>query len=96
LGYQRDALNPQVIEQVFKIVDKSLAARAMWDIGGLSKTPMIEGDAAIPGRQHRHLLPPAQVVATRSMGEDDGRTISMHLVVQLNPVCLCFWHMCCP
>src|SRR5262249_6211289 len=57
---------------------------------------MIEADAAILPCQHRHLLPPAQVVATRPMGKDDRRALSMHLVVQFNAIYLCFWHMRCP
>src|SRR5262245_13549424 len=96
LGYQRGALYLEVIEQAFEILHKGLAARAMRGIKGLSKAPMIEADAAILPRQHRHLLPPAQVVATRSVGKDDSRTLSMRLVVQFNPIYLCFWHMRCP
>src|SRR4029450_1558324 len=96
LGYQRGALYLEVIEQAFEVLHKGLTARAIRGIKGLSKAPMIEADAAILPRQHRHLLPPAQVVATRPVGKDDGRALSMHLVVQFNPVYLCFWHMRCP
>src|SRR5215510_3412959 len=96
LGYQRGALYLEVIEQAFEILNKSLAARAIWGIEGLSKAAMIETDAAILPRQHRHLLPPAHVIATRPMSKDDGRALSMHLVVQFSPIYLCFWHMRCP
>jgi hypothetical protein len=90
LGYQRGALYFEVIEQALEILHKGLATRAIRDIEGLSKAPMIEADAAILPRQHRYLLPPAQVIATRPMRKDDSRTLSMRLVVQFNPIYLYF------
>src|SRR5262245_19172932 len=47
LGYQRGAPYLEVIEQAFEILHKGLTARAIQDIEGLSKAPMIEADAAI-------------------------------------------------
>src|SRR5437879_4516585 len=85
-----------MIEQAFEVIDKGLAARAMRCINGLAKTPMIKADAAILPCQYRHLLPPAQVVATCPMSKGNSRALSMHLVVQVNPVYLYFWHMRCP
>src|SRR5262249_32406824 len=84
------------IKQAFEILHKGLATRAMRDLEGLSKAPMIEADAAILPRQQRHLLPPAQVVATRPMSKDDSRALAMNFIVQFNPIDLCFWHMHCP
>jgi hypothetical protein len=54
---------------------------------------MIEGDAAILAREHGYLLPPTQMVATSPMRENDGRPVPVHLVVQLDPIDLCFWHV---
>jgi hypothetical protein len=90
LGYQRGALYFEVIEQAFEVLHKGLATRTIRAIEGLAKAPMIEADAAILARQHRYLLPPAQMVATRPMRKDDGRALSMHLIVQFNPIYLCF------
>jgi hypothetical protein len=50
LGYQRGTFYLEGIEQAFEILHKSLAARAMRHIEGLSKAPMIEADAAILAR----------------------------------------------
>src|SRR2546430_1071846 len=86
-------LDLEMIEQLVEILDEGLAARAIRDIRRLPKTSMIEGDAAILAREHRHLLPPTQMVATGSMSENDGRPVSVHLVVQVDAIDLCYWHV---
>src|SRR5262245_32607225 len=86
-------LDLEAIEQLLEILDEGLAARAIRAIRRLPKTSMIEGHAAILARENRHLLPPTQMVATGPMCKDDGRPVSVYLVVQVDPIDLCFWHV---
>lgn len=53
---------------------------------------MVEGNTAKSARKHRHLLPPAEMVAARTMGEDDRRPIAVDLVIELNALHMGFWH----
>lgn len=66
---------------MLEILDKSLAAGAIRYIGGLAKAPMVEADAAVLRCEHWYLLPPAHMVATRPVGEDDSRAIAILFVV---------------
>jgi hypothetical protein len=96
LGYQRDPIDLQVIEQLFEVLGERAAPRTIWHIGRLPKSSMVEANAAVPAREYWYLLPPTQVVPPCTVSEDHGWAISMDLKVQFNPIDLCFWHVRSP
>src|SRR5581483_9553160 len=48
-----------------------------------AEAAMVEGDAGIAVAEERHLLEPGQVVAARTVREDDRRSGAVRLVVQV-------------
>lgn len=58
----------------------------------LRPKPLVEDDAAVALAKGRHLLPPGKVVATGTVGEDEGITLAVGLVVEANAVDRGFGH----
>ena len=54
---------------------------------------MVERDAAIARRESGNLLPPADVVAARSVREDHGNALPMLFVVQSNSIDVSRWQV---
>src|SRR5687768_6974758 len=53
---------------------------------------MIEGEASVRLREHRDLLPPAQVIPAAWVRKHDSRSLSVHLVIHIDAVGFDKWH----
>ncbi len=86
-------LDFQVVQQPLQVLHKGSGTRSAGQVQRVSKTPMVEGDAAVPLREERHLLPPAQQVAARTVGENDSFPFAVALVVKFYSVDRCAAHV---
>src|SRR5262249_12169640 len=84
----------EVVDQRGQVVDERVAARAVRPVGRGDEAAVGEGDAAVALLEVRHLLPPRRVVAARAVGEDERRSLAVHLVVELGPIALQERHGC--
>src|SRR5438270_2809944 len=83
----KEALNAEMVGQRQR-VRRELHPAAGW-VRGITRAAegaMVEGDAAIPLPEERHLLPPAHTVAALSVREQDRWPFTVRLVVQFNAI----------
>ena len=74
LRHDRGPFDLEQVEQRAQIVVEGGAAALLvaLAVARPAERAVVEGDAAIALREHRHLLPPAEVVAAGAVREDDG------------------------
>src|SRR5262245_52177890 len=83
LTHERNAVDLQPIQQPVEIRDEILPSRLVRLILRVAETAMIDGHASVLFRQRWDLLPPAHVRAAGSVGKDDGRSVAVDFVKQL-------------
>ena len=54
---------------------------------------MVESDAAELARERRHLLPPAQMVAAGTVGENHRRPFAVDFIVEIDAADFCERHL---
>ena len=82
----RDEANvgkPQVIDQGGEVAGIVGGIDATRDRVGRREAAMGESHAGVAGREVRHLLPPAQVIAAQPVREDERRAAARDFVVEI-------------
>ena len=72
-----------MIDQGLEVVGEPLRPRPARHLAGEPEAPVIESDAREPVLEVRDLLPPREVVTPEAVGEDQGRALSVGLVVEV-------------